>query len=108
MDVENLGSKVKGWFSRSAKASKSAMEIAGGKVQNFADKNVVKLEKKQLQAKRDKVYKDLGKKISMILDRENGEGLEIKNEEDKSIVMDFQKEIQLITKEISDKEKEMN
>lgn len=103
---EDFGSKVKAWFSKGAKASKEAIEKAGDKVQDFTDKSVLKIEKKQLESKRDESYLELGKVIANLMT--NGLQLPIENEDDKKNVAAIQKEIKSLDKQIAEKDKEIN
>ncbi|MCR4742566.1 MAG: hypothetical protein K5866_06830 [Treponema sp.] len=63
MDTEELTKKVKDFFSKGAKASKDAFMKAGDKVQEFSDKSVIKIEKKQLENKLDNNFSELGKRL---------------------------------------------
>ena len=103
---EDFGSKVKSWFSKGAKASKEAIEKAGDKVQDFTDKSVLKIEKKQLESKRDDSYLELGQKLSQLI--AGGLVLNIENEADKKEVASIQKEIKSLDKQIAEKDKEIN
>ena len=67
MDTNEIGNKVKGWFEKGSKATKEALEKAGDKVQDFTDKSVVKIEKHQLESKRDLKYEEMGLKLSQML-----------------------------------------
>lgn len=63
MNTEEFTSKVKDFFNKGAKASKEAFEKAGDRVQEFSDKSVIRLEKKQLESKLDAKYAEIGKLI---------------------------------------------
>lgn len=106
MYLDDIEVKVRSWFSKKAKSSKVALEKAGDKVQEFADKNVVKMEKRQLQNQRNKKYRELGKKISIMLDA--GTKITYKKEEDKNAVEAIQANIADITVQISEKDKELD
>lgn len=67
MDTEELVNKVKSALSKGAIGAMSAFEKAGDKVQKFSDTSVVKIEKKQLEMKRDSKYQALGEKLSTLL-----------------------------------------
>ena len=105
MELTELETKVKGWFSKSAKVSKQALEKAGDKVQDFTDKSVLKVEKKQLESKRERLYTDLGKKVSEMIAA--GAVINSENEDDKKSVEDIQGEIIAATEQIAAKEKEI-
>lgn len=106
METDNIESKIKGWFSKGAKASKNAIEKAGDKVQEFTDKSVLKIEKKQLETKQDENYLKLGKYVSDLMIK----GLKITtaDEADSKEVAKIQKEIVSLTKQIAEKDKEIN
>ena len=67
MDTEELVNKVKSALSKGAVGAMSAFEKAGDKVQKFSDASVVKIEKKQLEMKRDSKYQALGEKLSALI-----------------------------------------
>lgn len=67
MDTEELVNKVKSALSKGAAGAMSAFEKAGDKVQKFSDSSVVKIEKKQLEMKRDTKYQLLGEKLSALI-----------------------------------------
>ena len=52
--------KLKVWVKKGAKASKSAFEKAGGAVQDFSDKSVLKLDKMKLESQKNKKFTELG------------------------------------------------
>ncbi|MBR1638568.1 MAG: hypothetical protein IJ688_04195 [Treponema sp.] len=105
MEKEELGNKIKELFSRGAKASKDVLDKAGEKVQDFSDKSVKKIEKHQLESKRDCKYEELGMKISQML----MEGALVKSdcEEDVSILLSIQDEIKELTDQIAKKDAEI-
>lgn len=122
METDNFEDKVKGWISRGAQASKRAMETVGDKVQNFTDKSVVKLEKKQLECKLETKYSELGKKISAAIseniisgdvpsekspENQDNKWLNIGPEENLKIIKKLQDEIQTLKLQIEEKEKEI-
>ena len=108
MDTDELEKKVKGWFSKGAKASKKAFEAVGEKVQDFTDKSVVKLEKKQLLGKLDSEYSELGKIVYQILNRDTGKEIfnNIEND-DKNQIESISNEISNLLLHIEEKEKEI-
>lgn len=101
MDTEELGEKLKGWFSKGAKVSKEAFEKAGDKVQEFSDKSVIRIEKKQLESKLEKKYEEVGEKVVALLE---AEAISIKNKDDKVVFKAFLEEINKIKDEIKAKE----
>lgn len=103
IDKDEIGSKLKEMFSKGAKASKEAFEKAGDKVQTFTDKSVVKLEKHQLETKRDCKYEELGLKLSQML--AEGAVISSENKEDIEILNNIQEEIINLSDKIREKEK---
>lgn len=103
MDTEEMVNKAKKMFSKGAKASKNAFLKAGDKVQDFTDKSVIKLEKHQLETKRDCKYEEMGLKLSQLL--LEGATINTSSEEDKKIIADIQDEILNLSEQIADKEK---
>lgn len=102
MNTEEIGNKVKEIFSKGAKASKEALEKAGDKVQDFTDKSVIKLEKHQLETKRDCKYEELGLKLSQMLIE--GATISSSNTDDLEIINNIQEEIKNISDQIREKE----
>lgn len=99
MDTEELVSKVKSALSKGAAGAMSAFEKAGDKVQKFSDASVVKIEKKQLEMKRDAKYQALGEKLSALIAEkkiELPEGVAIE-------VEPIQEEIQTLSNQIKEK-----
>lgn len=100
MDSEELVTKVKSFLTKGAADAKTAFEKAGDKVQKFSDKSVVRIEKKQIETKRDGKYKILGEKISQfIIDKklEIPEAISVEVEA-------IQKEIEELSSQIKEKE----
>lgn len=102
MDTEELGKKVKQLFSKGAEASKEVFEKAGDRVQDFTDKSVTKIEKKQLENKLEAKYAELGKRISSIIDAKDK--ITINDEEISGDAKNIQKEIKELLKQIKEKE----
>lgn len=99
MDTEDIVNKVKLALSKGAAGAMSAFEKAGDKVQKFSDASVVKIEKKQLEMKRDAKYQALGEKLSALIAEkkiELPEGVAIE-------VEPIQEEIQTLTNQIKEK-----
>lgn len=107
MEFNELENKVKVWFSKGAKASKEAFEKAGGKVQDFTDRSVLKVEKKQLETKRETYFSELGKKLYELFVNNSIE-LTINNEEEKKALLKIKKDIELVNEQIEEKDKEIN
>ncbi len=63
MNTDEIISKVKSILTKGAADAKTAIEKAGDKVQKFSDESVVKIEKKQLEMKRNTKYQNLGEKL---------------------------------------------
>lgn len=105
MNTEELGKKVKDMFSKGARASKDAFEKAGDKVQDFTDKSVIKIEKRQLETKRDCKYEELGLKLSQLL--LEGATISASNPDDVMILNDIQKEIIELSEKIKEKEQNL-
>jgi len=101
MDTDEIGQKLKDFFTKGAQASKEAFEKAGDKVQEFSDKSVVRLEKKQLEGKLDNKYAEIGKKVSQILDNA---ALNFMHVEDQEAIQKLQSEVESLLQEIKAKE----
>lgn len=105
MEKDEFGTKIKDFFSKSAKASKKVLDKAGTKVQDFSDKSVKKIERHQLEAKRDSKYEELGKRISqMIID---GATVNSEHAEDLTILFGIQEEIIDLSAQIAKKDEEL-
>ncbi len=57
--------KLRDILEKGAKASKTAFEKAGDAVQEFSDKSVVRLERKQLESRRNTKYTELGRAVAV-------------------------------------------
>ena len=60
MDKDEMKEKLKSGMGKFVESSKKALSQAGSAVQDFSDKSVIRIEKKQLESKRDEQYKKLG------------------------------------------------
>lgn len=69
MDKNAFENKMADFFSKGAKASKEAFEKAGDAVQDFTDKSVTKIENKKIELKINEKYEELGKVISLELEK---------------------------------------
>ncbi len=105
MDTNEIGNKVKDWFSKSSKSAKKAFEKAGDKVQDFTDKSVVKFEIHQIENKRDCKYEEMGLKLSQMLLQ--GAKITFENEDDVKIIEGLQEEIKGFSDQIRAKEAEL-
>lgn len=70
MSNSNIEDKLKTVISKSAEVSKDVFKKTGDAVQNFSDKSVLKFEIKQLTSKRQKLYTELGKKLSAFVSQD--------------------------------------
>ena len=75
---------------------------AGDKVQDFTDKSMIKIEKHQLETKRDCKYEELGLKLSQLL--LEGATINSSNAAEIAIVNDLQKEILTLSEQIAQKD----
>lgn len=99
MDAEELGKKLKSFFNKGAEASKNAFEKAGDKVQEFSDKSVVRLEKKQLETKLEQKYAEIGKLIE-----ESASEINLSSEENDGKLKAFLEEVKTLKADITEKE----
>ena len=102
MNTDEIRKKLKEVFSKGAKVSKDAFDKAGDKVQYFTYKSVVKLEKRQLENKRDCKYEELGLKISQML--MEGASVSSSNMKKIQLLNSIQQEIKLLSDQIREKE----
>ena len=51
-------------FDKGVEASKSALNKASNVVQDFSDKSVVRIERRQFETKRDEQFAELGKRVA--------------------------------------------
>lgn len=63
MTKDEFKSKFKDGFEKFVKGSKKAFGKAGNAVQDFSDKSVIRIEKKQFESKRKDQYEKLGKLV---------------------------------------------
>lgn len=105
INKEEIENKVKEMVSKGAKASKEALAKAGDKVQDFTDKSMIKIEKHQLETKRDCKYEELGLKLSQLL--LEGATISASNPDDIMILNDIQKEIIELSEKIKEKEQDL-
>ncbi|MBQ1629193.1 MAG: hypothetical protein II098_08575 [Treponema sp.] len=60
MDKEDLKAKFRSGMDKFVESSKKALSQAGNAVQDFSDKSVIRIEKHQLETKKDEQLKKLG------------------------------------------------
>lgn len=85
-------------FDKGVDASKKAFDKASNAVQDFGDKSILKIEKKQFESKRDNEYAKLGKRCA----EKFFAGEEVNaSDEDAKIILD---EIARLTNEIKARE----
>ena len=99
MDTNEFGLKIKELFSKSASASKKALNKAGEKAQDLSDKGMKKITIHQLETKRDCKYEELGLKLSQML--LEGASVNTENQEDLAILLALQDEIKELSSQIS-------
>ena len=111
--MENRDEKIKDFFSKSAKVTKSAFEKASSAVQSFSDTSIAKIERTQLKSSRQKKYAQLGELLSTLL-LEKGADItalgKIKKDSNDSVFQDIQKlqkEIVGLTKDIKERDKNL-
>ena len=108
--MENTDEKIKDFFSKSAKVTKSAFEKASSAVQSFSDTSITKIERTQLKANRLKKYTRLGEILSELLTEKGADiqslGKIKKETNDKYFeeIEKLQKEIVRLTKDIKERE----
>ena len=66
MEKEEFKEKMKGGFDKFVLSTKKAFGKAGSAVQDFSDKSVIRIEKKQFESKRDAQYEKLGAYVAGI------------------------------------------
>lgn len=95
--------KVKDGAGKVAKTTKDAFDKAGSAVQKFSDKNVLKLEIKRLQKKKEVVYHDLGKDVAVLFLVTKRKSVSCESD----VVKGYLQSILDIEKEIKEKEEEL-
>lgn len=100
---------VKGGLEKGYVASKNGLKKAGVAIQKFSDKGVVAVEKKQLEAKRNKSCLKIGEIVAKRLLAKNASPIEPSDEEIAPLLKDvsnFDKEISKREKALKEFEKE--
>lgn len=98
--ARNFMENVKKTFDRGVAASKKALGIAGDAVQDFSDKSILRIEKKQLETKVKKQYELLGEYVTDVFSSKKSAQISSKD----SKVQDILKEIERLNKEIKIRE----
>ena len=85
MDTDEMKTKLKNFISKSSDVTKSAFSKASNAVQKFSDKSVLKIEIKQMESKKEKLFTKIGKHLSSVLSNENVDLMNLKNSNDEKI-----------------------
>ncbi len=85
MDTDEMKTKLKNFISKSSDVTKSAFSKASNAVQKFSDKSVLKIEIKQMESKKEKLFTKIGKHLSSILANENVDLMNLQNSNDEKI-----------------------
>ena len=96
MTGDEFVKKIKDGVEKIVKSSMDAFGKAGEAVQNFSDKSVVRIEKKQFEAKREEQYAKLGKIVADSLENNPDAAIDFSSGEIQAI----RSEIVRITHEI--------
>ncbi|MBE6352583.1 MAG: hypothetical protein E7060_06530 [Treponema bryantii] len=79
MDTDEMKTKLKNFISKSSDVTKSAFSKASNAVQKFSDKSVLKIEIKQMESKKEKLFTKIGKHLSSVLANENVDLMNLQN-----------------------------
>ncbi len=101
MNIQEISDKIFNLVDKGAEVSKDAFEKAGNKVQEFSDKSIVLLEKKQLEAKLNHKFEELGKAFYSLLNKKNK--INFTSNEDEGEIKKIKAEICSLEKEIKSK-----
>ena len=85
MDTDEMKTKLKNFISKSSDVTKSAFSKASNAVQKFSDKSVLKIEIKQMESKKEKLFTKIGKHLSSVLAHENVDLMNLQNSNDEKI-----------------------
>lgn len=100
--AKSVMAKVKGIFDRGINASKKALGVAGEAVQDFSDKSVLRIEKKQLEGKLKKQYELLGEYACDFYLQKRTSSLSIKDESVARILLEVKRiKAEIETRELS-------
>ena len=86
MTKDEFKAKFKDGLDKFVNSSKKAFGKAGNAVQDFSDKSVIRIEKKQYESKRDALYEKLGKMVSDSLIENPSVEIDFKSDEIVSII----------------------
>ena len=86
MDTDEMKTKLKNFISKSSDVTKSAFSKASNAVQKFSDKSVLKIEIKQMESKKEKLFTKIGKHLSSVLSNENVDLMNLQNSNDEKII----------------------
>lgn len=113
MDTDEMKTKLKNFISKSSDVTKSAFSKASNAVQKFSDKSVLKIEIKQMESKKEKLFTKIGKHLSSVLTNENVDLMNLQNSNDEKIttlieeIKTFQAEIVQLNLDIEKNKEEL-
>lgn len=113
MDTDEMKTKLKNFISKSSDVTKSAFTKASNAVQKFSDKSVLKIEIKQMESKKEKLFTKIGKHLSSVLSNENVDLMNLQNLNDEKIstlveeIKTFQAEIVQLNLDIEKNKEEL-
>ena len=113
MDTDEMKTKLKKFISKSSDVTKSAFSKASNAVQKFSDKSVLKIEIKQMESKKEKLFTKIGKHLSSVLSNENVDLMNLQNSNDEKIstlveeIKTFQAEIVQLNLDIEKNKEEL-
>ena len=113
MDTDEMKTKLKNFISKSSVVTKSAFSKASNAVQKFSDKSVLKIEIKQMESKKEKLFTKIGKHLSSVLSNENVDLMNLQNSNDEKIstlveeIKTFQAEIVQLNLDIEKNKEEL-
>ena len=113
MDTDEMKTKLKNFISKSSDVTKSAFSKASNAVQKFSDKSVLKIEIKQMESKKEKLFTKIGKHLSSVLAHENVDLMNLQSSNDEKIstlveeIKTFQAEIVQLNLDIEKNKEEL-
>jgi hypothetical protein len=113
MDTDEMKTKLKNFISKSSDVTKSAFSKASNAVQKFSDKSVLKIEIKQMESKKEKLFTKIGNHLSSVLANENVDLMNLQNSNDEKIatlieeIKTFQAEIVQLNLDIEKNKEEL-
>ena len=108
-----MKTKLKNFISKSSDVTKSAFSKASNAVQKFSDKSVLKIEIKQMESKKEKLFTKIGKHLYSVLSNENVDLMNLQNSNDEKIstfveeIKTFQAEIVQLNLDIEKNKEEL-